>query len=203
MKKFLKKIFKFFGDWDSNKEIFKWILRAGKSFKRYILGFLVINLVTMLASLASAVAGRYVVDAATGFRSDFFFKYIAVMLSMTVVNIIISAAAGMFSSYVGENFAFSLRAKMYDRIQRSVWYKISRHHTGDILSRLTADIDTVSSCIITIVPNVIVTAIQLCIILVILIKKPSPIKEQRLLTVFYQVLILKVLVLILRKMPSN
>ncbi len=169
----IKKILKFFGKWDSNKEIIRWIIKAGKSFKRYVFGFLIINLVTMLASLASAVAGRYVVDAATGFRTEFFFKYIAIMLAMTVINIIISAATGMFSSYVSENFAFSLRAKMYDRVQRSVWYKISRYHTGDILSRLTADIDTVSSCIITIVPNVIVTAIQLCIILVILLKNDA------------------------------
>ncbi len=124
----------------------------------------------MLISLASAVAGRYVVDAATGFKSDLFFKYILIMLVTTIVSIVISSFSTMFSSYVNEKFAFGIRANMYDRVQRSSWQKLTKYHSADLLSRLSGDIDTISASLISIVPNVVVTFIQLVLIVVILFK---------------------------------
>ncbi len=129
-----------------------------------------INLVTMIISLASAVASRYVVDAATGFKSELFFRYILIMLVTTVVSIVISSFSTMFSSFVNEKFAFGIRAKMYDKVQRSSWQKLTKYHSADLLSRLSGDIDTISSSLISIVPNAVVTLIQLILIVVILLK---------------------------------
>lgn len=148
----------------------KWLLKTGKNYKRYIFGFLLINLVTMLVSLASAVAGRYVVDAATGFKSDLFFRYIVIMLVTAIVSIVISSFSTMFSSYVNEKFAFGVRIKMYDRVQRSSWQKLTKYHSADLLSRLSGDIDTVAASLISIVPNAVVTFVQLVLIVVILLR---------------------------------
>ncbi|MDO4748169.1 MAG: ABC transporter ATP-binding protein [Eubacteriales bacterium] len=134
-----------------------------------MVGFLFISLFSMLISLSSSIAGKYVVDAATGFQSEFFLKYIIIMLATSLVSILFSAGVGMFSNYVNERFAFSIKAKMYDRVQRSIWYKLSKYHSGDLLSRLTSDIDTVASTVISLLPNLIVTGIQLVIVLGILV----------------------------------
>lgn len=165
----IKKFFHELKSWEESKALFKWIFNIGKDFKRYVLGFLVINMTTMLISLASAVAGRYVVDAATSFRTELFFRYIVIMLLTTVVSIIISTVSGMFSSYVNEKFAFGIRAKMFDKIQKSVWNKITKYHSADMLARLSGDIDTISRTIISLLPNVIVTGCQLVLVLVILL----------------------------------
>ena len=124
----------------------------------------------MLISLASAIASRYVVDAATGFKSEKFFNYILIMLVTTVVSIVISSFSTMFSSFVNEKFAFGIRAKMYDKVQRSSWQKLTKYHSADLLSRLSGDIDTISSSLISIVPNAFVTLIQLILIVVILLQ---------------------------------
>ncbi len=165
----LKKLFNELSSWEESKSLFKWIFNIGKDFKRYILGFLIINTITMLISIGSAVAGRYVVDAATSFKTDLFFKYIIIMLSTTILNIIISSASTMFSSYVNEKFAFGIRAKLFDRIQRSVWDKVTKYHSADMLARLSADVDTIAKTIIGLLPSIIVTCCQLAIVLVILI----------------------------------
>lgn len=166
----IKKALLFFLDWKNNGETVKWLLKIGKSYKRYMLGFLVINLITMLISLASSIAGRYIVDAATGFRSELFVRYILIMLTTTVVSILISAAAGIFSGYVNEKFAFGLRVKMFDRVQRSSWFHLTGYHSGDMLARLTGDVDEVASALISMVPSVIVTLVQLILILIILLR---------------------------------
>ena len=155
--------------WRKNKELLKWLYDITKSFKRYMLGFLLINLLSLGISLVSSYSAQYIVDAATGYRSGLFFKYIVIMLTTTVLSLVVSALGSMFSSYVNERFAFGIRAKMYDRIQRSVWFKVSKLRTGDVLSRLSADVDSVASTIITIIPNTVVTICKLLVFLCILL----------------------------------
>ena len=167
--KLIKKIINGLLDWKTNRPIVKWLIRLTKGYGHYIFGFLVINLITMVISLGSAVAGRYVVDAATGMRAELFGPCIVIMLVTSLVSILISAAAGIFASYVGEKFAFGIRAELYDRVQRSVWHKLSRYRSGDLLSRLAGDVDTISGTLITIIPNVVVSAIQLLFILFLLL----------------------------------
>ena len=170
MKKFIERILKYVKKREEILDIAKWLYKNGKNFKRYMLGFLIINFITMMISLASSIAGRYVVDAATAFKSDLFFRYIMIMLATSLLSILISSIAGMFSSYVGEKYAFGIRATLYDQVQRSEWYKLSQFHSGDLLARLSSDVDTISSTLITLIPNLIVTICQILFIVLILLK---------------------------------
>ncbi|MDO4749206.1 MAG: hypothetical protein Q4A12_08545 [Eubacteriales bacterium] len=108
MKQSVKRFIKSLTDFKENKEIAKWLYNIGNNYKRYILGFIAINLLTMLLSLVSSIAGKYIVDAATNFSSELFYKYIIIMLVTTVVSIVISFVTGMFTSYVNEKFAFGI-----------------------------------------------------------------------------------------------
>ncbi len=164
-----KKKFKFRYEWNNNKENILWIFKQGKGFRRYVVGFLLINLVTMAVTLLSSVAGKYVVDAAVGFGQDVFWKYILLMLGATLFTIVLSYVTSLFSSYVGEKFAFSIRAEMFDKVQRSKWRAVKKVHSSDMLSRLTGDVNTLAQSIISIVPSVIVAMVEFAIVLAILL----------------------------------
>ena len=156
-------------EWRNNKDNVRWLFMQGKGFRRYVFGFLAINLIAMVVTLFSSVAGKYVVDAAVGFGREMYWKYILVMVGTTLFTIVLSFFSTLFSSYVGEKFAFSIRAEMFDRVQRSKWQGISKFHSGDMLSRLTSDVSTVASSIISIVPSVVVAVVELSIVLAILL----------------------------------
>lgn len=157
-------------EWPETKQDLRWIKKQSRGVWPYVLGFLAISLLSMLFSLASPVASKYVVDAAIDPKTGFRFSYALIMLGTTLVSIILSVISTIFSSYVGEKFCFSVRAKLYDRVQRARWFQISKYHSGDMLSRLTGDVDTVANNLLSIVPNVIVAALQLTIILIIVLK---------------------------------
>lgn len=156
-------------EWRNNKDNIRWLFLQGKGFRRYVFGFLAINLIAMTVTLFSSIAGKYVVDAAVGFGQEMYWKYILIMVGTTLFTIVLSYFSTLFSSYVGEKFAFSIRAEMFDRVQRSKWQGINKFHSGDMLSRLTSDVSTVSSSIISIVPSVVVAVVELGIVLGILL----------------------------------
>lgn len=156
-------------EWKNNKGNIKWLIKLGKGFRRYVFVFLIINFISMIITLLSSVAGKYVVDAAVGFGTGSFRTYILLMAATTLVTIMISYFSALFSSYVSEKFAFGVRAKMFDKVQRSKWLSVSRYHSADILSRLTGDINSISGAIISVIPTIVVAGIEFIIVLAILL----------------------------------
>lgn len=146
-----------------------WLLQEGKGTLRYMAGFLLISLIGMGFSLISPYISKLVVDAVSGANPHFSMKLVALMLGSSLLSILFSSGAGIFSSYVNEKYAFSIRAKMFDRTQRGRWLNISKFHSGDMMSRLNADVDTIARNIITLLPDLIVSILKLVIILVIVL----------------------------------
>ncbi len=157
-------------DFKESKESIKWLFSLGKGFRKYVFGFIIINMISMGVSLGASVAGKYVVDAATGFNTGLYWNYIAIMIITTAATILFGFLSSLFTSYVSEKFAFSVRAEMFSRVQRSRWLNVVKYHSGDILSRLTGDINTVASAVISIMPTVIVAGAELVIVLFILLR---------------------------------
>lgn len=156
--------------WNRDKTDLRWLIRQGKGIKRYVLGFLAISFISMAFSLASPIASKYVVDAVTGPHPEFRMEYVALMLGTSIFSIILSAVSTIFSSYVNEKFAFSVRAKMFDRTQRGFWDKITAYHSGDMMARLNGDVEVIASNLISILPSLIVTSLHLIIILIIVLR---------------------------------
>ena len=167
MKNLLRKIKR---KWNRNKGDVRWLILQSKGIKRYVLGFLAISFVSMAFSLASPIASKYVVDAVTGPNPAFRMEFVAIMLGTSIFSIILSGVSTIFSSYVNEKFAFSVRAKMFDRTQRGFWDKITAYHSGDMMARLNGDVEVIASNLISILPSLIVTSLQLIIILVIVLR---------------------------------
>lgn len=156
--------------WNRDKTDLHWLIRQSKGIKRYVLGFLAISFVSMAFSLASPIASKYVVDTVTGPNPAFRMEYVALMLGTSVFSILLSAVSTIFSSYVNEKFSFSVRARMFDRTQRGFWDKITAYHSGDMMARLNGDVEVIANNLISILPSLIVTSLQLILILIIVLR---------------------------------
>ena len=156
-------------EWKEKLEVskgdMKWLMQEGKGTLRYMAGFLVISLIGMGFSLVSPYISKLVVDAVSGANPHFSWKLILLMLASSLLGLAFSAGSKIFSSYVNEKFAFSVRAKMFDRTQRGKWLNISKFHSGDMMVRLVTDVGTITSNILTLLPDLIVSFAQLLIIL--------------------------------------
>lgn len=137
----------------------KWMMKQTKPFKVQISIMLFISIFSLTLSFVGTIVGKHIVDATTAGQLNI--KYIIFMVGATVFSIVFSSVTKIFSDYVNEKFSFGLKCKMFDRVQRCVWNELSQFHSGDIVTRLTGDVSTVSGGLISVVPSIIVTAIQL------------------------------------------
>lgn len=156
-----KRLWKKLKNKDENIRLLKWMWVVVKPYSRFVLYVFLISLISMGISYASTIIGKYVVDDAT--TGDINFRNMAFMCGTTVVSILISIFSNIISSYINEKFSFSIRQKLFNDIQRSVWIKISKYHSGDLVTRLTSDIGGLADGMISIVPSTILIFCQLLI----------------------------------------
>lgn len=62
---------------------------------------------------------------------------------------------------LAERYAFSVRLGLYGKILRSDWERLSSYHSGDILTRVTTDVETATDGITYVFPGVITLTVRL------------------------------------------
>ncbi len=161
MKTKLKKILKLFKNWDETSDYIKWMWKLISRFKSNILIMMMISLISLVISYVSTIIGKYVVDGATvGALS---FRNMAYMCVTTLVSIIIGIGSKILSDYINEKFSFGMRTEMFSAIQRSAWKDVTKFHSGDLVTRLTSDISSLSGGLISFIPSTVLTFIRLII----------------------------------------
>lgn len=159
MREKFEKLFGLLHDWKKNRENIRWIVRQGRPFAGHLALMLGVSILTLILSMAATIVGKYVVDWAV--RDGEIAKYAFAMGAVTIATIAVSVLSQYISAYIAERLNFGLVARVFDTVQRGVWLKLSQFHTGDLMTRLTSDISTVSQGIINVVPNAIVLVLQL------------------------------------------
>lgn len=158
---------------EENIKLTKWMLTIVKPYYRYIIYVFLISIISMTISYVSTIVGKYVVDDATSGVINM--RNMAWMCGTTIVSIVIGIGSSILSSYINEEFSFTLRKNFFNDIQRSAWLDVSRFHSGDLVTRLTSDIGSISDGLISIIPNTILIVAQLVISFGILFYYDKPI----------------------------
>ena len=138
-----------------------WLLSQAFPYRFQLLIKLGISCLSLAMGFVSTIASKYIVDATTSGHLNWL--YVTYMAGAALFTILFSAGTNIFSSYLNEKFEFGMRCDMFDQIQRSIWSELSKYHSGDIVTRLTADISNISSGLISIIPSTITLGIRLLI----------------------------------------
>lgn len=161
MKRYWERIKKLYSKRDVAYASIFWLLSQASPYRFQLLIKLGISFLSLAMGFVSTIASKYIVDATTSGHLNWI--YVTYMAGASLFTILFSAGTNIFSSYLNEKFEFGMRCDMFDQIQRSLWSELSKYHSGDIVTRLTADISNISSGLISIIPSTITLGIRLLI----------------------------------------
>ena len=161
LKKYLERIKELYGKRDLAYASLFWLFSQAVPYTKQLLIKLGISSISLGMGFVSTIVSKYIVDATTSGSLNW--TYVTYMALASVFTILFSAISEMFDSYISEKFEFGMRCDMFDRVQKSVWTELSKYHSGDIVTRLTTDISTISSGLISIIPSAIIMGIRLIV----------------------------------------
>ena len=111
---------------------------------------------------------KRLVDIATGVVTGSLGLYTAVILSVVVLRLLVSAINVRVENLTNSKMNFIIRKDLYSNLLYAEWLGKEKRHTGDTVNRLESDVSTVTDVIVSDVPQIFTTVVQLVAALVFL-----------------------------------
>ena len=166
MKQKLRKLWALIKSPEKMKMYLLWIGSQTRKFWPALLLTTGLNILLILISFSSSFVSREVVDSATAGKP--YAQAFTIMILLTAVSIVFGAGLNVLQTLVNEKFAFRIRMKNFSHFLTADYLKLSKFHTGDLLTRLTSDAGSVASSITSAIPSLFMIMIRLVIAFVLL-----------------------------------
>ena len=136
----------------------KWIWGYTKRYQRAVWFYTVLGVASSTLGLVSAVASKYSIDIITGYDSDHLWFIVTVMVASALVGLLLRSVTSRISTKISLRVNNDIQAQVFDRLLGADWRSLNAFASGDLLSRLSTDVGSVSSSAIRWLPDLIVTA---------------------------------------------
>ena len=147
----------------------KWIIKTSKGSWLFVFVYAVLSAALAYFGINTAYGVKDVVNGAAG-RDFELLKHGALYL---LILVLIQLALKIFNSNMYERarakIEIKIRTSVFDSIMKKDYSEISKHHSGDLLNRLTSDVQTICDGVTGLVPNVVALLTKLISAVVIMV----------------------------------
>ena len=140
------------------KEFFikiKWILSHAKPVIPFLIFTTVISSASSLISVYNTLISKSLIDNAIGGNTSQVIKYLIIMISITLGMMLLNPITSLLSTHASTKLNQNIQNKMFEHIEYSSWLEQSKFHSVSLLTRITSDVATISSTLLSTLPNII------------------------------------------------
>lgn len=140
------------------KEFFikiKWILSHAKPVIPFLIFTTLISSASSLISVYNTLISKSLIDNAIGGNTSQVIKYLIIMISITLGMMLLNPITSLLSTHASTKLNQNIQNKMFEHIEYSSWLEQSKFHSVSLLTRITSDVATISSTLLSTIPNII------------------------------------------------
>ncbi len=134
----------------------KWIFGYSVRYKWAIVFYTILGIFSTSMGLVSSVAGKYLIDIITGYKTNKLMILIIVMVGSSLFSLLFSSIISRISTKLSIYINNDIQADIFDKIVDADWLEINKYSNGDVLNRFNGDIGTVSSNAISWLPTIVI-----------------------------------------------
>lgn len=148
-----------------------WIYQYTRRYYKEIILYMLLGLLGASLGLVNSFVSRELTSTVTtpGQTWQSAAGFAALYIGLGLVSLGVGAANSRISAKVSLRVQNEMQADIFTRFLRADWQNLQNYHSGDLLSRLTGDVGTVSGSVLGLIPSLVVSLFQfvasLCIIL--------------------------------------
>lgn len=157
----------------NNKNVNKWIFDRTKPFFPRIILVSIFHAVISASYVYLASLSRNVIDISLGDTQSKLISGASILFGTIAFQITMESFLSYLETRLNGRAINSLRKYMFSSVVKKKYSLVTTHHSGDLLNRMTSDIDTVVSCSVSLVPSVVSIATKIILgIAVLIIQNP-------------------------------
>ncbi len=139
----MSKLIQFFRDRKNQRRYLKWLWGQTGQSRKALFGLLLLNTFIAAASVLISMAEKSVVDHAENHSA--LTGVIVLMVLMQAFSIFGGMIVSLWQSIITERFACQLRKNLFGHILRMPWLLRTAYHSEELLSRITSDVERITS----------------------------------------------------------
>jgi len=146
------------------KKIFRnicWIYDKCKSSFLWISLIILIGSILSILTVGRSLVVKSLIDSSTQNIKAETVKWVIILGILLLSNIILNSINTIVSSYVCERVRNKLQGKLYNHIIYSKWMEHNKYHSVELLTRITNDVNTITSTITSTIPSIISLLVML------------------------------------------
>lgn len=152
------------------KILLKWMYNYGKPHFWLIVVYTALGFSGIVVSLISSLVSRDLVDIITGHKTGELIFTFCSMIGITLGSTFIGQTTSYLSTKINLKIENYIKAEVFDEIMLSEWEELSAFHSGDIMIRWNSDVSSISSGILSLVPNAMIYTFQMISALIMVCK---------------------------------
>lgn len=133
----------------------KWIYRQSKPVTHYLFTIIIFAAFSAGIGIYRAIVSKQLIDAATTSQRDKLFHVLIIFAVCIIIDLAIKSGASIITAKCSVDNSNNIRRRLYTKIMKIKWMELSKYHSGDVLTRITSDVDAVTNMISTTIPSMI------------------------------------------------
>ena len=143
-----------------NKQAKLWLKKETAPYGIHVLFLAALSAFATLFTLAFAYLVRYLINSASQKDEKLLWVFAAILLSVLFLKILFKTLQGYFAERLRTKMYAGLRRKTFTKILRSDYARIQEYHSGDLLNRLTGDVQEICVDTVGLAPTLVGMAVQ-------------------------------------------
>ena len=144
----------------------RWVLTFTRRHWAGVTGLTLFGLLSSALNLAAAIVTKNLIGSIIALDLDRLVPMAVLMVLCAAMSVAFQSIASRYSARLSTTMHQQIQKETFDRLVHADWMSVRQYPTGDLLSRFSGDIGTLSSCAMTFLPNVIVQSFTVLVTLV-------------------------------------
>lgn len=137
-----------------------WLKKQTRPYRAAIAFLTFLNVLCTGLSLVFAYLVRYLINSASGGAKEKLLFFALLLLSVLLVKILLNTFMGFLAEKLRARIVTDLRKSVFAQILRSEYANLQNYHSGDLLNRLTSDIQEVATNSVGLLPAAVGMLVQ-------------------------------------------
>ncbi len=131
-----------------------WLKRETRPYNGFVLFLTFISVVVTLFSLGFAYLVRYLINSASAGNTNRLWIFSAVLLGVLLFKISLKTISGYLSDRLHAKMYSQMRVRTFSKILRSEYASTQGYHSGELLNRMTGDVQEICGDTVGLLPTV-------------------------------------------------
>lgn len=144
----------------ANEKAKAWLKNQTRCYNGAIFFIATLTCFSTLFSLAFAYTVRYLINSASAGKTTLLIVFSAVVIGLLLLRIALQTLSGYLSEKLCAKMTAQQRTRLFSKILQSDYSKIQSYHSGELLNRLTTDVQEVAVYTVGLLPAIVGMAVQ-------------------------------------------